>query len=111
MKVISKTYKYRLYPNKKQAMMLAEHFGCVRFVYNYFLNQRKEQYKNTKKSDNYYAQCKVHVNAAQNILDAGLKAILSAGTVDYTSGEKARANLRESRSSVKLEAHESLAHG
>ena len=58
MKVINRTYKYRLYPNKKQAMMLAEHFGCVRFVYNYFLNQRKEQYKNTKKSDNYYAQAK-----------------------------------------------------
>ena len=58
MKVIVKTYKYRLYPNKKQAVLLAEHFGCVRFVYNYFLNQRKEQYNNTKKSDNYYAQAK-----------------------------------------------------
>ena len=66
MKVISKTYKYRLYPNKKQAALLAEHFGCVRFVYNYFLNQRKEQYKNTKKSDNYYAQCKVLVLLKKN---------------------------------------------
>ena len=58
MKVIDRTYKYRLYPDKKQAALLAEHFGCTRFVYNYFLNQRKEQYKNTKKSDNYYAQAK-----------------------------------------------------
>ncbi len=58
MKVINKTYKYRLYPNRKQSALLAQHFGCVRFVYNYFLNQRKEQYKNTKKSENYYAQAK-----------------------------------------------------
>ena len=58
MKVINKTYKYRLYPNRKQAALLAQHFGCIRFVYNYFLAERKEQYKNTKKSDNYYAQAK-----------------------------------------------------
>ena len=38
--------------------MLAKHFGCSRFVYNYFLNQRKEQYKLTGKSDNFYAQAK-----------------------------------------------------
>ena len=38
--------------------MLAKHFGCSRFVYNYFLNQRKEQYRLTGKSDNFYAQCK-----------------------------------------------------
>jgi len=38
--------------------LLAKHFGCSRFVYNYFLNQRKEQYKLTGKSDNFYAQAK-----------------------------------------------------
>ena len=66
MKVIVKTYKYRLYPNKKQAVLLAEHFGCVRFVYNYFLNQRKEKYKNTKKSDNYYVQAKALTELKKN---------------------------------------------
>ena len=66
MKVINKTYKYRLYPNRKQAMMLAQHFGCVRFVYNYFLSQRKEQYKNTKKSDNFYAQEKALTELKKN---------------------------------------------
>ena len=66
MKVIDRTYKYRLYPNKKQAALLAIHFGCVRFVYNYFLAERKEQYKNTKKSDNYYAQCKVLTEMKKN---------------------------------------------
>ena len=36
---------------------------------------------------------------------------ISAGTVDYTGGEEVRADLWESRSSVKPEAHESLARG
>ena len=58
MRKINRTYKFRLYPNKVQADLLARHFGCTRFVYNYFLNQRKEQYRLTGKSDNYYAQAK-----------------------------------------------------
>jgi len=43
-------------PNAAQEILLAKHFGCTRFVYNYFLNERKEQYQVEKKSDNYYAQ-------------------------------------------------------
>ena len=58
MRKINRTYKFRLYPTKVQADLLERHFGCARFVYNYFLNQRKEQYKLTGKSDNYYAQAK-----------------------------------------------------
>ena len=58
MRKINRTYKFRLYPNKAQTELLAKHFGCTRFVYNYFLNQRKEQYRLTGKSDNYYAQAK-----------------------------------------------------
>ena len=36
---------------------------------------------------------------------------LSAGTVDYTGGEEVRADLTESLSSAKPEAHEYLARG
>ena len=57
-KKIFKSYKYRLYPTKEQEIFLLKHFGSVRFVYNYFLNQRKEQYQQTGKSDNYYKQAK-----------------------------------------------------
>lgn len=56
MRKIHRTYKFRLYPNREQAELLARHFGCARFVYNHFLNQRKEQYRLTGKSDNFYAQ-------------------------------------------------------
>lgn len=38
--------------------MLANYFGSVRFVYNHFLADRKEQYEKTKKSSNYYEQAK-----------------------------------------------------
>jgi putative transposase len=58
MKVINKVYKFRIYPTKEQEMLLNKHFGCSRFVYNYFLNERKEQYQETNKSDNYYKQAK-----------------------------------------------------
>ena len=62
MKVILKTYKYRLLPNKEQEEILARYFGTVRFVYNHFLAERKNQYDKTGKSDNYYAQAKTLTN-------------------------------------------------
>ena len=55
---IHKSYRFRLYPNKEQIELLAKHFGCSRYVYNFFLNERIEQYKLTGKSDNYYEQAK-----------------------------------------------------
>ena len=58
MRIINKTYRFRIFPNKEQEELLNKHFGCSRFVYNYFLNERKEQYQANKKSDNYYAQAK-----------------------------------------------------
>ena len=36
-----KGYKYRIYPNKEQKFQIAKTFGCVRFVYNYYLDARK----------------------------------------------------------------------
>ena len=38
-------YKFLIYPSEEQKILLAKHFGCCRFVWNYFLNQRKEYYK------------------------------------------------------------------
>lgn len=56
MKIINKTYRFRLFPTKEQEVLLNKHFGCVRYVYNHFLNERKKQYQANKKSDNYYKQ-------------------------------------------------------
>ena len=58
MKIIKYTYKFKLEPNKEQQVLLNKHFGSVRWAYNYFLNQRKEEYFNNKKTLNYYDQAK-----------------------------------------------------
>ena len=77
MRKINRTYKFRLCPNKEQAALLAKHFGCTRFVYNYFLNQRKEQYRLTGKSDNYYAQAKTLIAMKKQEATAWLKEVNS----------------------------------
>ena len=46
--VAEKAYKYRIYPNKKQQELIQKTFGCARFVYNYYLNKRKDKYENDK---------------------------------------------------------------
>ena len=47
-----KAYKYRIYPDKEQEVMLSKTFGCVRFIYNRMLGDRIEHYKETGKSLN-----------------------------------------------------------
>lgn len=48
-----KAFKYRIYPNKKQQELIQKTFGCCRFVYNYYLNKRKEMYENDKMTFTY----------------------------------------------------------
>ena len=47
-----KAYKYRLYPNKEQEVLIQKTFGCCRFVYNQTLAHRKEMYETKKESMN-----------------------------------------------------------
>ena len=53
---MEKTYKYRIYPNKKQKELIAKTFGCCRFVYNKYLAKRIEMYKQNKETFSY-VQC------------------------------------------------------
>jgi putative transposase len=48
---MNKAYKFRLYPTKEQEILFNKTFGCVRFIYNKMLAERKdiyEQYKDNK---------------------------------------------------------------
>jgi len=54
MKTIFKSFKFRIYPNEEQEILMAKHFGSVRFVFNHYLNKRKETYLENKKTLNYY---------------------------------------------------------
>lgn len=49
-----KSFKFQLLPTKEQEVLLSKHFGCKRFVWNHFLNKRKEEYLKDKKTLNYY---------------------------------------------------------
>lgn len=55
---MEKSYKYRIYPNKKQKELLAKTFGCCRYVYNHYLAKRIEKYEEDKLTFNYYDCCK-----------------------------------------------------
>ena len=47
-----KSYKYRIYPNKKQQELICKTFGCTRYVYNHYLDKRK-----TDKTNYTYVKC------------------------------------------------------
>ena len=59
--VLLKAYKYRLYPNKTQKEQLAKTFGCVRFVYNYYLDKKIKQYQDKQESLSKI-DCNNHLN-------------------------------------------------
>ena len=43
-------YRYRIYPTEAQKELLAKHFGCVRFVYNWALDTKSRAWKEEQKS-------------------------------------------------------------
>lgn len=45
-----KSYRFRLYPNKTQAALIAKTFGCCRFVHNALLEHCEKTYRETGKS-------------------------------------------------------------
>lgn len=48
-----KAYKYRFYPTDEQADLLAQTFGCVRYVYNSVLRWRTDEYYQNKSKIGY----------------------------------------------------------
>ena len=46
--MILKAFKYKLFPNTEQQQKLNKTFGCVRFVYNWGLNEKSKAYANDK---------------------------------------------------------------
>ncbi|MHA6480799.1 RNA-guided endonuclease TnpB family protein [Paenibacillus sp. strain BS8-2] len=45
---MNKAFKYRIYPNAEQEILINKTFGCVRFIYNQMLANRKEVYESFK---------------------------------------------------------------
>ena len=56
---MNKAYKFRIYPNAEQQIILTKTFGCVRFIYNQMLSDKINHYEETKqKLNNTPAQYK-----------------------------------------------------
>jgi len=45
--MIQKGFKFRIYPNKEQETFLMQSFGCARFIYNWGLSVKNEEYAKT----------------------------------------------------------------
>ena len=54
-------YKYRIYPNKAQEVLIQKTFGCCRFVYNHVLAYREMLYEQTKVTMDKFS-CNNYVN-------------------------------------------------
>lgn len=53
MKLITKSFRFRIYPNQNQVKRLSNEFGSVRFVFNFFLARKVDVYKSTGKGLTY----------------------------------------------------------
>lgn len=47
---MNKAYKFRIFPNTEQQILLSKTFGCVRFVYNRMLADKIKHYEETKEN-------------------------------------------------------------
>ena len=52
--IINRAYKFRLYPDEEQTILINKTLGCNRFVYNYFLNKKKVLYETNKQTISYF---------------------------------------------------------
>ena len=50
---MEKAFKFLIYPNKTQEKLIQKTFGCVRFVFNYFLQRSIDTYRENKETINY----------------------------------------------------------
>lgn len=49
----NKAYKFRIYPNDEQKILFSKTFGCVRLVYNHWLDRKIRQYEEDKTTVTY----------------------------------------------------------
>lgn len=55
---MERAYKFRIYPNQQQKILLAKTFGCCRFVYNYYLDKIIKLYKETEQQFGFGDCCR-----------------------------------------------------
>ena len=56
---MEKGFEYRIYPSQKQQQLLARTFGCSRWVFNRFLEEKIRVFKETRQSLSYSDCCRM----------------------------------------------------
>lgn len=79
-----KAYKYRIYPTSEQKTLLAKHFGCARWMYNYGLAEKTKAFKDKVKL--------THIDIANRISD--LKAAPETAWLKEVNSQSLQAALR-----------------
>ena len=51
--LVNKAYKFRIYPDSNQALLIVKTIGCSRFVFNHFLAERSSAYESEKRTLSY----------------------------------------------------------
>lgn len=74
---MNKAYKYRLFPNEEQRVLIEKHFGCSRYIYNFALSQRIETYEKEKTTLSKYELIKLIPNLKQKEETEWLKEVNS----------------------------------
>ena len=54
----NRAFVFRIYPNRAQRELLSRTFGCVRLVYNHYLDRKKQLWEESKQSMSYNACAK-----------------------------------------------------
>ena len=62
--VANRAYKFRIYPNDEQKILFAKTFGCVRMVYNHWLDRKIRQYEENKTNITYTICAKEKIGRA-----------------------------------------------
>lgn len=65
---MEKSYKFRIYPNKEQEILIQKTFGSTRYVFNHYLAQRIEQYKEVGKAPTRFEQDKQLTELKQELI-------------------------------------------
>ena len=88
--LVNKAYKFRIYPTKKQEILIAKTIGCSRFVFNRFLGRWNDAYKETGKGLSYHS-CSAELTHLK-------KELIWLKEVDSTALQSSLKNLADSYS-------------
>lgn len=98
---MERAYKFRIYPNKEQEVLIQKTFGCVRFVYNYFLDRRIKAYETDKTTLNYY-KCSAELTKLKQELEWFTQSLEKLAKLQRELSRKTRGSSNRNKARIKV---------